>query len=181
VRQPRPMTMTILRQPLLRVSVAHALLLIFIGRHSVVGGSSSSGVRRGNAGNCVGIRSCRPRCASFRLHLDDCQARQGIFERTTATAWQYSQAECNSDDADKYAALLRNKNSTLVTVKPLRVQVVEKSPYWSFATEFQLEPRDSDGDDGAGSEFTFCSVYPCPKLECALPEQMVRLCGFVRF
>jgi len=127
------------------------LLLLSLGEDNAV---NSNIVREGNGGNCVGVKSCRPRCLSFRVVRDgaDCHSRQGIFQRqqlqldgaANGTAWQETNVVCNSA-----AGGIGEKEPSLL------VEVREQSSYWSFATKIELLPGEDD--------FTFCSIYPCPR------------------
>lgn len=129
-------------------------ILLLVLSSALVGGSV---VREKNGGNCIGTRSCRPRCMTFRLHRDGnetgCHSRSGIFqaqEQMAVTAWREPKANCSESEMGNSDVLIR---------------VDEESSHWSLATEIEL----SSGEE----EFTFCSIYPCPKTDCALPEQMV--------
>jgi len=48
----------------------------------------------------------------------------------------------------------------------LTIRVAEEGYTGSYYHTFVDLSEDED-------TFTFCSIYPCPKDECALPEQMV--------
>lgn len=116
---------------------------------------------RNNGRNCFGVRSCRPRCLSFRLDwAAECDTASGVFAMTSDdknTAWDLSRSYVG------YCA------KSQMPVGGVVIRVTESSPdFWSFTFEFVLARADET--------FTFCSVYPCPKSECALPEQTVRRC-----
>ena len=45
-----------------------------------IGAVHALNIRDGSVGNCVGVKSCRPRCATFRLDRQErCDAVGGIF------------------------------------------------------------------------------------------------------
>lgn len=61
------------------------LLLLQLSTNTFIAATSSiSGiVREHNGGNCVGVKSCRPRCMAFHHHRDglnaeDCPIRQEL-------------------------------------------------------------------------------------------------------
>ena len=122
-------------------------------------------VRHGNGGNCVGVKSCRPRCITFRIDRSQaghqCQSSSGIFaDHEESTPWHLHQmniSHCEACLSDPCRKNPWNAN--------LAIGIVEQGKEWSFATESLLT---SDEE-----QFTFCSVYHCPKHECALPEQIV--------
>ena len=143
------------------------ILLIVLLIHLVVLNESIPNVRVGNSGNCVGTKSCRPRCISFSIHrsiISDghCLSMSGIFASTNKTrniAWDLKRSgvssciECIQEDECGW-------------FDNLTVRVTEQGSYWTMTTDLLLPIH---GDD----RFTFCSIYPCSKTECALPEQMV--------
>ena len=137
-------------------------LAILTASISFVDGST---VRDGTIGN----RSCRPRCISFRfdrsLAPTLCHSHNGVFVRNEdSTAWDLNQTSI-------LACSSCLQNTTCDQQKhgwdaDLRIEIIETGYVGSFSTSFELS-NDQD-------RFTFCSIYPCPKDECALPEQMVR-------
>lgn len=124
---------------------------------------------------------------AFYLHRDSygvidnnnkdlCHTSQGIFHqlkaeeeialanstagtKATRTAWQNLEISC-SDLSGIENGLSKESGKLLVEIDEGSAGV------WSFTTEIELAPHEN--------EFTFCSIYPCPRTECALPEQMVR-------
>lgn len=137
------------------------LLLLLVLKTSIA--SSNTGRE-----NCVGTRSCRPRCITFHLHrdgleVDNCPLRQGVFKANGTTsksiAWQEFNVQC-SNESSTLSSPGDNGNTLLIKIEE------ETQSWWSFATEIELLRHEE--------AFTFCSIYPCPKTECTLPEQMVR-------
>ena len=129
----------------------------------------AANVRDGTAGNCVGTRSCRPRCLGFRLDRDaapsHCETKTGIFALTDVndenTAWNLTETavlsceECLTNTAT-CEGMWRND---------LLLELWEHAASASFSTTISLA--------APNERFTFCSINPCPKHECALPEQLV--------
>lgn len=113
---------------------------------------------RNNGGNCVGVKSCRPRCVTFRVErtLQECQAKRGIFaEQTDVNPWdikRFGVANCEASGED--------------LTGDITIRIGEEGHSGSlFSSTMFL----AEGED----RFTYCSLYPCPKDECALPEQLV--------
>jgi hypothetical protein len=129
----------------------------------VVGAADALAVRDANGGNCVGVKSCRPRCATFRLDRTKlCNSVGGVFKIDSSL---------NPWDIKRFRTL--NCASTCINDKcgqdlvgDLTIKIGEQgySGGYFFTNVELLADRDV---------FTFCSIYPCPKDECALPEQMV--------
>ena len=125
--------------------------------------AGATSIRNGTADNCVGIRSCRPRCLGF--YVDRFQStctRDGVFaDQDNAAAWNstliqacHSSTKCNTTAKDELCSDPWKRD--------LSVDISEHS----ISTIFQLS--------SSTNRFTFCSISPCPKHECALPEQLVR-------
>lgn len=122
---------------------------------------------RENGGNCVGVKSCRPRCITFRLERDvlSCGMSEGIFTvQEDINPWDtksFSTKNCETTNT------CENNLCGLDFFGDLTVKVGEEGHHGShFYSTFELP-------EGGDDRFTFCSVYPCTKEECALPEQMV--------
>lgn len=122
---------------------------------------------REDGGNCVGVKSCRPRCATFRLerNVERCGTSQGIFNvQEDLNPWdtkRFKTRNCETNNS------CENSQCGLGLAGDLTVRVGEEGHTGSFYySKFDLPAA---GDD----IFTFCSIYPCTKEECALPEQMV--------
>ena len=148
--------------------VGVSLLLMVNG--TIVTALPNDDVRNNNAGNCIGVKSCRPRCVTLRLDRnEDCNAVGGIFEL---------QSQLNPWDIKRFRTLNCQATQTCINNKcnqklsgDLNISIGEQGYSGGyFYTNVQL-PADED-------TFTFCSIYPCPKDECALPEQMVSLAFF---
>lgn len=145
------------------------VLLIVLLYSCVVTGESVPNVRSGNPGNCIGTKSCRPRCISFSLdwtvvYDDQCFSTDGIFSpnnQTSAVAWDLSRSGVSK-------CLQCSQNDTCGWSSDLTVRVTEQGSHWAMGTDILLRPPEDN-------RFTFCSIYPCPRIECALPEQMVRV------
>lgn len=122
---------------------------------------------RDNDGNCEGVKSCRPRCITFRVERDilKCGSMEGIFTvQEDINPWdtkRFSTANCN------VMATCENSLCGSNLFGDLTVRVGEGGYHGSYYyTVFDLP-------EGEDDRFTFCSMYPCTKEECALPEQMV--------
>lgn len=122
--------------------------------------AKASDVRENNGGNCDGTTSCRPRCITFRLDRDEqqCDSSQGIFSvQSNLNPWDISEFNtfnCNPGTTDLSGDLT------------IRIGEFGESGSLYYSSIFLPE----NGDE----RFTYCSVYPCPKEECAVPEQLVR-------
>ena len=145
---------------------------LFLGAAVLLAAASSTTanapVRDINAGNCVGVRSCRPRCISFSLEREDagCDATEGVFGSPGAD---------NPWDLDRFRAFNCQSAGTCFNdlcgqplSQDLTVRVGEEGEVGSYYFTDLFLPIGTD-------VFTYCSVYPCTKLECALPEQMVSI------
>eukprot|EP00546_Thalassionema_frauenfeldii_P019244 CAMPEP_0178900494 /NCGR_PEP_ID=MMETSP0786-20121207/3504_1 /TAXON_ID=186022 /ORGANISM="Thalassionema frauenfeldii, Strain CCMP 1798" /LENGTH=903 /DNA_ID=CAMNT_0020571503 /DNA_START=229 /DNA_END=2940 /DNA_ORIENTATION=- len=136
--------------------------LILFGSAQIILGSDV----RQNSGNCVGVKSCRPRCMTFKIgrEIHTCGTSEGIFNvQGDVNPWDMKRfttrncAQTNTCDNDLCGEELFGD---------LTVRVGEQGHRGSyFYTAFDL-PK------GGLDRFTFCSMYPCTKEECALPEQM---------
>jgi hypothetical protein len=123
---------------------------------------------RDNGGNCVGVKSCRPRCVTFRVDREtqDCGSRTGIFQ---------VQSDLNPWDIKRFRSINCNTSDTCINnlcdqdlSGDLTVRIGEEGHSGSlYFTSIYL----AEDDD----KFTDCSIYPCPKDECSVPEQMVSL------
>lgn len=146
--------------PLFVLSVIAQSLLAPVTSTSLLVDDSS--VRIGNGGNCIGVKSCRPRCITFSINrtVTDCQVRTGAFDddirRTTNTLTPWEIKRFRTEHCD---------NDTLLPRK-LYIRVGEAG---YSGSKFYTIVRLAEDED----MFTFCSIYPCPKDECALPEQLV--------
>lgn len=124
---------------------------------------------RENGGNCEGVKSCRPRCISVRVERDvlSCGTSEGIFTvNEDINPWdikRFQTTNCKTTDT------CVNDLCGLELDGDLTVRIGEEGHSGSsyFYSAFELA---ESGDD----RFTFCSIYPCTKEECSLPEQMVR-------
>ena len=133
------------------------LLFLAVFTRLVDGGS----VRDGTTANCAGTTSCRPRCIGFRLDRTArtnqwCETHDGIFaaHRSEPVAWKLDEITLSAvcDDSASWKS-------------DLDIVIRERGYAWEFSTELYLS--------SLKDRFTYCSSYPCPKDECALPEQMV--------
>ena len=131
---------------------------------------AQSAVRDSNAGNCAGTTSCRPRCLAFRVDSTrtDCNTGTGVFATEgLLNPWDVGRfrafncmpaGTCFNDLCGQDLSLIKNN---------LTIRIGEEGDVGSYHyTKVDL----SNGQD----TFTHCSIYPCTKQECALPEQMVR-------
>ena len=130
-----------------------------------IGAVHALNIRDGSVGNCVGVKSCRPRCATFRLDRQErCDAVGGIFNLVS---------QLNPWDTKRFRTLNCKPSNTCVNDQcghdlagDLTIQIGEQGySGGTFFTNVELLANDD--------RFTFCSIYPCTKDECALPEQMV--------
>ena len=121
---------------------------------------------RDNGGNCVGVKSCRPRCITFRVdrHTQDCGVSTGIFQvKSNLNPW----------DINRFKAVNCKSTNTCINdlcnqdlSGDLTVRIGEEGHSGSlYFTSIFLQEVDD--------QFTYCSIYPCPKDECAVPEQIV--------
>jgi hypothetical protein len=132
----------------------------FVAMASAASIPNEASVRDNNGGNCIGVKSCRPRCITFRVDRDeqDCASSKGIFTvESNLNPWDVSEFEAFNCDAGI------TDLSQDVTIR-IGEFGASGSKYYSSI----FLPQDGD------ERFTYCSVYPCPKDECAVPEQMVR-------
>jgi len=136
--------------------------VILVGSIQVIQGSD---VRR-NGGNCVGVKSCRPRCMTFHIQreIQSCGSGEGIFT---------IQEDINPWDVKRFSTRNCVQTNTCENdlcgeelLGDLTLRVGEQGYSGSyFYTSFDLP-------EGGLDRFTFCSMYPCTKEECSLPEQM---------
>lgn len=136
----------------------------------LIGAVNALNIRDGNVGNCVGVKSCRPRCVTFRLDRQErCDAVGGIFNLVS---------QLNPWDTKRFRTLNCKPSNTCVNDKcghdlsgDLTIAIGEQGySGGTFFTNVELLANDDT--------FTFCSIYPCTKDECALPEQMVSFTNF---
>ena len=129
--------------------------------------SEARNVRDNNGGNCVGVKSCRPRCITFRIDRDnqECDSSKGIFtDESSLNPWDVSQFEISNCEISNTCA---NNLCGLDLFGDLTVRIGEFGASGSLYYSSIFVPADGE------ERFTYCSVYPCPKDECAVPEQMV--------
>jgi hypothetical protein len=138
-------------------TLVYALLLV------VWGADANLAVRDANGGNCVGVKSCRPRCVTFRLDRTKlCNSVGGIFSGVSSlNPWDIKAFRTINCADDCINAKCGKDLEGDLTIK-IREQGYSGG-YFSTSVEL-LEDEET---------FTYCSIYPCPKDECALPEQMV--------
>jgi hypothetical protein len=122
---------------------------------------------RNNGGNCIGVKSCRPRCVTFQVERDvqNCASSRGIFAvEGDINPWdikQFRSRNCISNGSCENNLCGQSLSGDMT------VRIGEEGHHGSyFFTNVYLP-------DGGNDRFTFCSAYPCTKEECALPEQMV--------
>lgn len=130
-------------------------------------GAIAASVRENNGGNCIGVRSCRPRCISFKIDRDTtggCSRRAGIFDlHSEINPWDIKRFAAYTCDADDGTCSDENCGESLP--EDLAIRIGEEG----YAGSYRYTTIHLTKEDDA---FTFCSIYPCPKDECALPEQM---------
>ena len=120
-------------------------------------------VRDGELGNCVGVRSCRPRCITFEIERDreECNARTGVFNVTgDITPWDTNRFESHSCNGTCWSGKCGQPLPGNLTIR------IGEDGY-SGSKHYTFVDIDKNKDF-----FTHCSIYPCPKDECLLPEQM---------
>lgn len=133
-----------------------------------LGGSFTTAANvRENGENCKGVKSCRPRCITFAVERDvsSCGLMEGVFT---------VQEDVNPWDTKRFSATncaplgtCENGLCGMELVGDLTVRVGEAGHHGSYYyTTYALQ-------DGGDDRFTHCSMYPCTKEECAVPEQMV--------
>uniref|UniRef100_A0A7S2NT06 ZP domain-containing protein n=1 Tax=Leptocylindrus danicus TaxID=163516 RepID=A0A7S2NT06_9STRA len=131
---------------------------------------SANNVRE-NGGNCFGVKSCRPRCITYKVHREnvDCGAITGGF--LNDGVWKHDKFK--AINCDKGGS--KNKCTNEKCGEPLPANLTIR-----IGEEFVLADEDDDHryfytivDLPEGEDiFTFCSLYYCDGHECALPEQM---------
>ena len=144
-----------------------ALLLACLLASFINGADATSSVRSNNGPNCVGVSSCRPRCISFRVDrtVDECHTLTGAFRQVQ------SDQEINPWDLNSFQTFNCPADGTCINEKcgdPLPANMTLRISEEGYAGRYHTLLGLSENEDA----FTFCSVYPCPKDECALPEQM---------
>lgn len=128
--------------------------------------SFGASFRLSNGANCVGVSSCRPRCISFSIdrNATDCDTMTGAFVDTSyINPWDtkdFRTYNCESDGS------CMNDQCGQSLPANLTVRIGEEGYRGSYYNTFVDLAAEEDS-------FTFCSIYPCPKDECTLPEQMV--------
>lgn len=129
--------------------------------------SDAMGVRENNGGNCIGTKSCRPRCITFRVDREpqQCDSSVGIFSvESDLNPWDVSQF--NTFNCEASSSCVNDLCGEDLT-QDLTVRIGEFGDSGSQYYSSVYMPKDGD------ERFTYCSVYPCPNDECAVPEQMV--------
>lgn len=122
---------------------------------------------RNNGRNCANVRSCRPRCITFRIDRETqrCDSSEGIFSvESNLNPWAVSKFETSNCFASDTCA---NDSCGDDLTGDLTVRIGEVGASGSLYYSNVFIP------EGGDERFTYCSVYPCPKEECAVPEQMV--------
>jgi len=136
--------------------------------------SEAQDVRDNNGGNCDGVKSCRPRCITFRIDRDKqlCDSSNGIFSvASNLNPWDVPEFKTSNCDADNTCV---DHSCDMDLNGDLTVRIGEFGASGSLYYSSIFLP------DGGDERFTYCSVYPCPKEECAVPEQMVRNVNCIR-
>jgi hypothetical protein len=123
----------------------------------------------GNTGNCVGTKSCRPRCISFQFDrkvtsYSQCLAKTGSFAVNGSyfRAWDLNHSgvtgcmDCKLDGVCHAG----------VWGGDLNIRVTEANTYWTVGSQIGLA--------GHLDKFTYCSLNPCPRTEFEMAEQLVR-------
>lgn len=126
--------------------------------------SEAANVRE-NGGNCDGLKSCRPRCITFRIDRDnqECDSSEGIFSvESVMNPWDVPEFKTFNCEP-----ICDNNLCGLDLFGDLTVRIGEFGESGSQYYSNIFLPGDNE------ERFTYCSVYPCPKEECAVPEQMV--------
>jgi hypothetical protein len=129
--------------------------------------SEGKSVRDDNGGNCDGVKSCRPRCVTFRIDREtqQCNSSSGIFSvASNLNPWNVS--KFNTLNCQASSTCVNSLCGTNLS-GDLTVRIGEFGASGSSYYSSIYLPEGSD------ERFTYCSVYPCPKDECAVPEQMV--------
>ena len=114
--------------------------------------------------NCEGVSSCRPRCISFQVDrsVDQCDALTGTFQiQSDITPWDTKSFITYNCDA---AGTCINERCGLPLPANMTLRISEEGYAGQYHTVMELA-----ADENA---FTYCSVYQCPKDECALPSQL---------
>ena len=147
---------------------AASLILAAIGVSLVHEVNGTSSVRSKNGANCVGVSSCRPRCISFQVDrssdssVDQCDTLTGIFQiQSDITPWDTKSFRTYNCDA---AGTCMNERCGLPLPANMTLRISEEGYAGQYSTVIELA-EDEDA-------FTYCSVYQCPKDECALPSQL---------
>lgn len=140
---------------------------------------SATSVRE-NDGNCFGIRSCRPRCISYKVHRDNanCGSITGGF--LNDDVWKYDKFKATN--CDRGGSKNKCKNSKCGEPLPanLTIRVGEEFVIADEGDDHRYFYTIVDLPEGEDS-FTFCSLFYCDGYECALPEQMVSIMLLVFF
>lgn len=141
--------------------LSRALVLVLSGSLA----TTAANVRE-NGENCEGVKSCRPRCITFAVERDisSCGLMDGVFTvQEDVNPWdtkRFSTANCAP------LGTCENGFCGMEFVGDLTVRVGEAGHHGSYYyTTYALQ-------DGGDDRFTHCSMYPCTKEECAVPEQM---------
>lgn len=155
----------------LRWFSAVALAMTATSEAAMVATSEAKGVRDGNGGNCDGVKSCRPRCITFRIDRESqqCDSSSGVFSvASNLNPWDVS--EFNTLNCQASNTCVNSLCGTTDLSGDLTVRIGEFGGSGSLYYSSIYLPEGSD------ERFTYCSVYSCPKEECAIPEQMVSTC-----
>lgn len=143
-------------------------LVLSIALCSVLIPAHARDVRDENGGNCVDVKSCRPRCIAFRLErsVTDCSTSEGIFsDESEINPWAINQFQAlNCEPADTCLNDQCGEDLIGDLTVGIREEGYSGSSYYTSTELYEGE-----------ESFTFCSIYPCPKDECAVPEQMVSM------
>lgn len=151
-------------------NAASAMLLAGVIVSLVRGANATSSVRLNNGPNCVGVSSCRPRCISFRVDrsVNTCDVLTGAF---LGGSQAQSGEEINPWDLNSFRSYNCPAAGTCINERcgePLPANMTLRISEEGYAGRYHSLLSLSENEDS----FTFCSIYPCPKDECALPEQM---------
>jgi len=140
----------------MKICIKFVLLLLFWFH-------CSANVRK-NGGNCIGLKSCRPKCITFQIHreIKDC-LQKGAFAKKNSM-W-----DCDRFQAENCLQKATCRNFQCNKVFPDHLQIrIGEAAFGDERTYSIIELKKGE------NYFTYCSLISCPKHVCALPEQLVR-------